>query len=48
MPHAREQAVSVAKDEAAVAARILASDRTPGEGRKDAEVDAIAARIARA
>lgn len=31
-----------------VAARILASDTVPGEGRKNAEVDAIAARIAAA
>jgi hypothetical protein len=29
-----------------VAARILASDTVPGEGRRDATVDAIAARIA--
>jgi hypothetical protein len=32
----------------ATAARILASDTVPGEGRKDAEVDAIARRIAAA
>ena len=31
-----------------VAERILASDTVPGEGRKDAEVEAIAARIAAA
>jgi hypothetical protein len=38
----------VADTAEAVAARVLASDRTSGDGHKQAEVDALAARIAAA
>jgi hypothetical protein len=50
-PHGRLTPVAhpdTAETADTVAARILASDRTPGEARADLEVDAIARRIASA
>ena len=48
LPCSPSRPAGVVETEESVAARILASDEIPGEGREDAEADTVALRILRA